>query len=87
MAGLYRIFAKDWEHVLDFGDEMLIELFNVESFGGRTSPKNGYAVGKQWLNVHVKMWKEDIDNGTLFKIELYEDEKFPHWWLDSIFKK
>jgi hypothetical protein len=32
------------------------------------------------------MWKEDIESGLLFKKELYEDEKFPHWWLDSIFK-
>jgi hypothetical protein len=32
------------------------------------------------------MWKEDIEKGILFKKELYEDPKFPHWWLDSIFK-
>jgi hypothetical protein len=32
------------------------------------------------------MWKEDIDKGLLTKKELYEDENFPQWWLDSIFK-
>jgi len=64
----------------------MIELFNNESYGTPLSSKNGFALGKKWLNVHVKMWREDIQTGILFKKELYEDPKFPHWWLDSIFK-
>jgi hypothetical protein len=70
----------------DFSDQALIELFNHESYGTPLSPNNGYALGKKWLNVHVAMWKEDIRDGFLFKKELYDDPKFPHWWLDSIFK-
>jgi hypothetical protein len=70
---------------LDFSDEALIELYNYESYGGST-PKsnNGFYHGKKWLNVNVAMWKEDIEAGVLIKYELYLDEKFPHWWLDSV---
>lgn len=87
MSELYRIFAKDWENCLDFSDEMLIELFNGETHGTPIASNNGFAHGKKWLNLCVTMWKEDIEKGLLFKCELYADPKFPHWWLDSIFKK
>jgi hypothetical protein len=86
MCEVYRIFSKHWEHMLDFSDQALIELFNHESYGTPISEHNGYALGKKWLNVHVTIWKEDIRDGFLFKKELYDDPKFPHWWLDSIFK-
>ena len=86
MCEVYRVFSNDWKHLLDYSEEALVELFCSESFGGKTSPNNGYAVGKKYLSVHVEMWREDIRDGLLFKQELYEDEKFPHWWLDSIFK-
>lgn len=86
MSGLYRLFARDWEHCLDFSDEMLIELYNGESYGTYVSQKNGFAHGKKMLSLHVTMWKEDIAQGILFKHELYGDPQFPHWWLDSIFK-
>lgn len=86
MSELYRIFSNDWKHLLDYSDAALLELYNSESYGGKTSPMNGFAVGKKYLSVHVEMWRNDIEDGLLFKRELYEDEKFPHWWLDSIFK-
>jgi len=86
MAEIYRIFAKDWEHVLDFSDDALLQLYNHESYGGRIDSNNGYAHGKKYLNLHVTMWKEDIAKGLLFKHELYEDNVFPHWWLDNILK-
>jgi hypothetical protein len=35
MSEVYRIFAADWAHLHDFSDEMLIELYNAESFGPR----------------------------------------------------
>jgi hypothetical protein len=87
MSEVYRIFSRHWEHVLDFSDDKLLELYNSESYGSPVSSNNGFSVGKSYLNVHVKMWKEDIELGTLWKFELYEDGLFPHWWLDSIFKK
>jgi len=86
-AELYKYFARHWEHVLDFSDEALLQRFNSESYGTYVHEKNGYLVGKHWLNVTVSCWKEDIAMGCLFVRELYEDGNFPEWWLDSIFKK
>lgn len=87
MCIVYRIFSRHWEHVLDLSDQAVVELFNCETYGGRASQKNGFAVGKVYLNVHVKMWKEDIELGLLRKYELYDEHLFPEWWLDSIFKQ
>ena len=87
MCEVYRIFSRHWDHVLDHSDQAIIELFNSESYGGRVDPRNGYAVGKMYLNVHVKMWKEDIALGLLRPQELYDDGLFPHWWLDSVFNR
>lgn len=87
MAEVYRAFGVGWTDYHLFTDEKIVELFNHESYGTSVSFDNGFALGKKWLNVMVAMWIEDIEKGYLFKHELYEDEKFPHWWLDSIFKK
>lgn len=84
MAELYRIFAASWSHKLDFSDSALLSLYNHESYGTNLSPANGYAVGKQYLNLQVTMWREDLAAGLIFKWELYEDERFPRWWLDSV---
>jgi len=85
MADLYRYFASGWTG-LDFSDESLIDMFNSESFGTHVDKnKNGFYVGKQWLNVTVAMWKEDQSKGHLVLSELYEDENLPRWWLDNIF--
>lgn len=86
MSKLYEIFANDWKQFHDFSEESLVELYNSESFGCKVSSKNGFALGKKWLNVNVAMWKEDVEKGLLHIQELYEDRKFPHWWLDSVFK-
>lgn len=82
MSELYRLFASNMGE-LDFSDEALLSMYNYESYGTALSPKNGFAVGKQYLNLQVTMWREDLRRGWLFKHELYEDERFPHWWLDS----
>lgn len=86
MCEVYRIFSKDWEHLLDFSDEAKVELFNHESLGYPVSSLNGFWYGKKWLNVQVTMWKEDIEHGLFRVSELYDDPKYPHWWLDSVFK-
>jgi hypothetical protein len=86
MAELYRIFSKDWEQFYNYDETALEEMYRFETYGEPISPSNGYYIGKKWLNVTVTMWKEDIEQRLLFKIELYQDPKFPHWWLDSIFK-
>lgn len=85
MCDVYRVFSKDWEHIGDYSDDAMLELYNAESRGTPVRELNGFYIGKRWLNVTVSMWKEDMEKGLLFKKELYADEKFPHWWLDSIF--
>jgi hypothetical protein len=86
VSDLYKVFAKDWEHCLDFSEEMRLEMYISESHGLPVSEKNGYFHGKKWMSVNVTMWKEDIENGLLFKQELYQDGRYPEWWLDGIFK-
>lgn len=86
MSELYRVFSNDWKHLHDYSDEMLIELYNSESYGTKVSKQNGFALGKKWLSVQAAMWREDITSGNLKLWELYEDPKFPHWWLDSVFQ-
>lgn len=85
MFEIYRIFCRDWEHVLDLSDDALLELYNHESYGTPICQNNGFAHGKKWLNLHVNMWKEDIRDGILWKHELY-DGTFPEWWLDNVLR-
>jgi len=85
MVEVYRLFTTDWEHLLDFSEQSLLEMFHSETHGDPVSPTNGFYVGKKYLNVTVKMWKEDMKKGLLFKQELYDDPKYPHWWLNNIF--
>ncbi len=87
MSKIYYIFSASWEHVLDYSDSALMEMFIAESYGAKTSKNNGFAVGKKYLNLHVKTWKADIRDGLLSEKELYEDPKFPHYWLNSVLKK
>jgi hypothetical protein len=85
MCDVYKIFSKDWEN-LDYSDKAKSELYKAETYGTcKCNPKNGFYVGKKWLNVFVAMWYEDIEKGLLFKWELYEGDHFPKWWLDKIF--
>ena len=88
MSEIYKIFSRDWDHIMDYSEESLVEMFNYETYGTEIKDKkrNGYYVGKQWLNVHIEMWKEDMQKGYLLVEELYIDPLFPHWWLDRVFK-
>jgi hypothetical protein len=51
----------------------------------KTKP-NGYAVGKRWMQITVNMWREDIKKGLLFVWELYEEKRYPNWWLDEVLR-
>lgn len=85
MSEIYRYFGRPEDHPsLDFSDEAMINLYNHESYGTSLSEKNGFAVGKKFLNLQVTMWREDLRRGWLAKFELYEDPNLPHWWLDSV---
>jgi len=85
MCKVYKIFSNDWKHICDYSKESMLELYNAETYGScDCKPNNGFYVGKKWLNVTVTMWKEDIEKGLLFKFELYDDPKFPDWWLNKV---
>lgn len=81
---IYRVFGEGFTQDHTFTDQDLVDLFNNESYGTLLRPKNGFALGKKWMNVTIAMWNEDISSGILRKAELYEDGKFPHWWLDNV---
>ena len=89
MSKIYQQFCPV-EDCYDFGPTSEQEMFLHESTG---KPKlslvdrkfgkyNGFVVGKHWMDVTVKMWKEDIDNGLLNRDELEKD--FPLWFLQKV---
>lgn len=84
MSELYKHFACNMSSTLDFSDEALVSMYNYESYGTSLSANNGFAYGKQYLNLQVTSWREDLRRGWIFKHELYADEAYPHWWLDSV---
>lgn len=86
MTELYAHFGAPMAASLDFSDEALLSLYNHESYGTALSPRNGFAVGKQYLNLQVTSWREAIRRGIIARFELYEDPAYPHWWLDSVLK-
>lgn len=86
MAEVYKAFNQEG----DFSKEAAEAMYLYESRGGELPGwDNGYYTGKHLMDVTVKMWKDDLngkldDFPLLTKKELYEDEKFPHWWLDKV---
>jgi hypothetical protein len=86
MSELYHYFGSSMSSKLDFSDDALLSLFNHESYGTTLSFNNGFAVGKQYLNLQVTSWREAIRRGIIGRLELYEDSDYPHWWLDSVLK-
>jgi hypothetical protein len=89
---IYRYFSE--EH-FDFSDEAAMEAYLWETRGiGNMKINlfdnkiNGYVVGKHWMDVVVKMWREDIKRKLLFKHELYNDPELKDfaWWLDRVLK-
>ena len=88
MSDVYRIFSRQWEHILDYSEQSLIEMFNYESHGTpiNNPSRNGFYVGKQWMDVHITMWHEDFEKGYLTRKELYDDPTFPDWWLDKVIR-
>jgi hypothetical protein len=91
MCKVYRHFSKEWEHICDYSDESMMEMFLYETFGdGLPDITNGFYLGKKWMDINVKMWYEEIPDGypmpTCFKKELYDDPNYPDWWLDKVLK-
>lgn len=93
MSDLYRQFSEPWSHLCDYSEQAQLEMYLYESRGIRLPPRqpgakhNGYQLGKHWMDVTVSMWKEDIENQSLWVSELYQGPRLPHWWLDKLFPK
>jgi hypothetical protein len=91
MLPIYRYFGGEHEKT-DYSEESVLEMFLWESYGlgelkiglFNQGKINGYAVGKHWMDVTVKMWREDIRKGSLVKEELYDEFPNWHWWLDRV---
>ena len=74
-ANLYKCFSRHWEHMLDYSEEALLECYMWETHGNKiANSKNGFVIGKRWLDVNIAMWKEDIAKGILYPFELEELE-------------
>ena len=101
-AEIYKIFGGFYDenpNNYDWSDEAQDEFYLYESRGqGREKlamgvitldmvRPNGYNIGKRWMEVTVSMWIEDIRRGTLFAWELYEEGRYPNWWLDETFNR
>lgn len=73
---------------MDFFEESALEMFCCETYGGKPKDINGYYWGKHWMDVTITMWNEDLQKNPpiLLLCELYEDERFPDWWLDKVLK-
>lgn len=86
MSEVYCIFSSPWKNSLDFSENALVNMYNYETFGKKMEHPNtnGFYVGKQWMDVMIVMWREDINKSLLKKHELYEDGCFPRWWLDKV---
>lgn len=90
---IYKYFASDLDNV-DFSDQAAIDAYLWESRGignfkfGLFSNHiaNGYVVGKHWMDVTIQMWRQDLKDGLLSRIELYREPDFKnyHWWLDKV---
>lgn len=92
MSEIYKKFGGN-DPQLDYSDQAAEEMYLYETKGegnlsmglfevkGKT---NGYAVGKKWMNVHIEMWKKDIQEGIIFRFEL--EEEYPKWFLDKFLK-
>lgn len=62
-------------------------MFLFESNGQEIKNKNnGFYWGKKHMDITISMWTKDLKSGILFKKELYEDDTFPHWFLDRVLK-
>ena len=87
MANMYKRFAKEIDG-LDFSEDAKKQMYEFETFGvGKLksglfkASKNGYYVGKKYMDVTIASWKEDL--GTILtKHELMQD--YPEWFLRSV---
>lgn len=86
MSEIYRKFCPT-EPCYSFDEYMAKEMYSFESTGSpklslTSDQRNGFLVGKHWMDATIKMWREDIEIGNLTPDELLVD--FPEWFLKKI---
>lgn len=86
MSEIYRKFCPN-ESCYSFDEYMAREMYSFESTGSpklslTSDKRNGFLVGKHWMDATIKMWREDIELGNLTADELLLD--FPEWFLKKI---
>lgn len=87
MCEVYRIFSKEWSHTHDFSDNAMVELFNHESYGTKLSEKNGFALGKKWMNVTVPLGKKIFKLDYFSKLNYIMTQLFLNGGLNRFFLK
>ena len=64
---LYKLFSKDWAHLLDYSDTALQEAYILETYGKTEltidENLNGIIQGKKWMTVQIARWNEDLVKG------------------------
>ena len=91
---IYRYFGGE-ECRLDYSEDAALKMFLFETYGKgnlkrnlfSSNSLNGYAVGKHWMDVTIKMWLKDLQEGLLDLHELYTEYPQWHWWLDKMITK
>lgn len=86
MSEIYRNFCPN-ETCYSFDEYSAMEMYSFESTGSprlslTSEQRNGFLVGKHWMDATIKMWREDIEIGNLTADELLVD--FPEWFLKKI---
>lgn len=81
MQPIYARFAAEYsDH--DFSEAAAFEAYLWETNGIKPqNNRNGYVLGKKWMDVTISAWREDWGQ-TLGRKELYED--FPKWFIDKV---
>ena len=83
---MYLRFARSFSSKLDDSEAAARAMFEHESTGAPAPPEsNAFLAGKKWMDVTVKMWREDIPRGLLSRSELTADG-YPDWFLDRVLK-
>jgi hypothetical protein len=88
IAPIYYRFV-DSPEAFDWSEQAALEAYLLESQGiGKTSRsifeqnKNGYVLGKKWMDATIKMWISNLNDCLLSPQDLYKDFRGFEWFLD-----
>lgn len=84
-AVIYEYLARQVCPSLDFSEWAAMQAFLHESCGTKVEDpnRNGFVVGKMWVNVQEDAWREGIREGLFSRQELLEDQDIPTGWAET----